>query len=140
MATKLTTKQERFAQLVASGMTQSDAYRDAYDASRLSDKSVNELSAVLAKHIKVTSRVNELKAITADDSNLTREWIVEQARDVLADTRASKEHGAAVQALKLLTTLGGFDKQTLEHTGAVVVMQNVVVDGEVLDFGVGHED
>jgi len=107
-----TPKQELFAQEVAKAEDLTEAHRIAYP-NNMTDKQRWETASNLLKIPKVFQRVQELKAETAKATGLTREWIVEQARDVLADTRASKEHGASVQALKLLTTLGGFDKQTL---------------------------
>ena len=59
----LTPKQEAFAQAIAlEGMNKSDAYRSAYDTSKMSDKTVNEKASVLAGQDKITARVNELRA------------------------------------------------------------------------------
>ena len=60
---KLTAKQERFCELVAlEGMTQADAYRKAYDASRMTDKQIWEKSSELAANGKVSERIESLKA------------------------------------------------------------------------------
>ena len=45
---KLTPKQERFAQLVAGGTNQSDAYRGAYNTSRMKPATVNREAKALA--------------------------------------------------------------------------------------------
>jgi phage terminase small subunit len=58
---KLTAKQEKFAQLVAKGSTQSDAYREAYDSEDMLDKSIWEKASELAAIVKVKSRIEELK-------------------------------------------------------------------------------
>ena len=58
---------------------------------------------------------------------------------MLIEARGSNKQGEAVQALKLLTTLGGFDKQTIEHAGSVTVMNKVIIDGDALDFGLNDD-
>ena len=59
---KLTSKQEEFAQMIASGSNQSDAYRKAYPPSKKwSNKSIWEASSKLMSNHKVVSRVDELR-------------------------------------------------------------------------------
>jgi len=58
---RLTAKQERFAQLVASGYTQADAYRGAYDCGRMSGKTISECASRLAQDRKVTAMVRVLR-------------------------------------------------------------------------------
>lgn len=61
--TRVTEKQEKFLRnIVYKNMTQREAYRDAYDNQKMSDKSVDECaSRMLKNNIKVVSRLNELK-------------------------------------------------------------------------------
>lgn len=60
---KLTAKQEKFAQLLGtSSITQSDAYRQAYDAKNMTDKSIWEKASELANDGKVSERIAQLKA------------------------------------------------------------------------------
>jgi len=61
----LTSKQEKFAQSVSQGSTLSDAYRQYYSTKNMKDKSINELACVVMRNTKVSSRVNELKALIA---------------------------------------------------------------------------
>ena len=86
---KLTPRQEKFATLTATGMGQSEAYRAAYNAKRMKASSVHELASRLAAHVKVKSRVAEI-----------RKPIVEQARYSLKEAMAEAEE-ARVQALML---------------------------------------
>ena len=69
----LTPKQEKFCQGVAKGLTYSDAYREAYNASKMKPESVNRLATKLMKDIKITSRVAELKEKTIGDIKHTIE-------------------------------------------------------------------
>lgn len=59
---KLTAKQEAFAQGLAAGMTNSEAYRAAYGAEGMKASSVHVESCKLAKHPKVEQRVHALLA------------------------------------------------------------------------------
>lgn len=61
--TRVTENQEKFLKnIVYKNMTQREAYRDAYQNQKMSDKSVDECASRLLKNnIKVISRLNELK-------------------------------------------------------------------------------
>ncbi len=58
---KLTSKQEKFALLVAEGYTYADAYRNAYSADKMSQNSIWVNSSKLMNNTKVLLRVEELK-------------------------------------------------------------------------------
>lgn len=58
----LTPKQEQFAQAIAlENMNLSDAYRSAYNANGMSDKTVNEKASLLAGQDKIRARIKELR-------------------------------------------------------------------------------
>lgn len=57
---QLTHKQEKFILAVVEGKTQADAYRHAYDTSKMTDKSIHEKASALMANVKVRSRYNEL--------------------------------------------------------------------------------
>ena len=57
---QLTHKQEKFILAVVEGMTQADAYRHAYDTSKMTDKTIHERASVLMNNSKVRTRYNEL--------------------------------------------------------------------------------
>lgn len=57
----LTAKQENFCLNIAKGMTQSDAYRNAYDADNMTDKQIWEEASKVASNPKVSKRINELR-------------------------------------------------------------------------------
>lgn len=59
----LTTKQAHFARCVASGMTQADAYREAYSTSNMLAKTVHEKASKLMALDKVRARVDTLVAM-----------------------------------------------------------------------------
>lgn len=58
----LTEKQEMFAQGLAEGLTNAEAYRRAYDTSTMQPGTIHNESCKLAQHPKVAGRLNELLA------------------------------------------------------------------------------
>ena len=57
----LTAKQEKFVQGIIDGMSQADAYRSAYDTSRMSDKTVYEKASRMMADDKIRARLEELR-------------------------------------------------------------------------------
>ena len=58
----LTAKQMKFVEEISEGGSQSNAYRKAYDASKMASKTVWEESSRLRRHPKVAARILELEA------------------------------------------------------------------------------
>lgn len=56
----LTVKQEAFAQALANGLSNADAYRSAYDASGMKDASIHTEASKLATNPAISSRVQSL--------------------------------------------------------------------------------
>lgn len=67
----LTPKQERFVQNIISGMTQADAYREAYSTAKMTDKTVWEKASRLMADSKVKARLTELRDQLAGESIMT---------------------------------------------------------------------
>jgi hypothetical protein len=96
----LTPKQDRFAQAIAlEGMNKSDAYRTAYDTSRMTDKTVNEKASILASNDKVRARIKELSEQAVSPKIISaqkrKEWLTEVINnpevDINARLRASDQ-------------------------------------------------
>ena len=89
----LTDKQEKFAQCVAlEGMSLSDAYRSAYDTSRMKDKTVNEKACVLAKDGKITARIEELRDTLATPKIMTAQQRMEWLTKIINDENESTKN------------------------------------------------
>lgn len=118
---KLTAKQELFAQCIADGMGQADAYRTAYDAKTGSDASIYVQASNLMKNPKVAIRVDELKSQVVEKQLWTREMSVKgliQAYRIAQDAKTSTGMTAAV---KELNNMHGFNEPTkLSITGSMV--------------------
>ena len=124
----LTAKQENFAQAVAGGMNQSDAYRSAYNAGKMKPESINQLACKLAADINVSSRVKELQTELANKSLWTRQDSVAE----LADIARGVESKAAekVAAIKELNLMHGFNAPSKIEIGGNLIhrIERVIVD------------
>lgn len=117
---KLTAKQEKFAQCVAGGMNQSDAYRAAYSAGGMKDNSINVKASQLMANGKVSVRVDELKAELLSKGLWTREKSVTALAGIVDDGEAKANE--IVAAIKELNSMHGFNAPTKhEVTGRVAV-------------------
>lgn len=73
----LTAKQEAFAAGVSAGLTQAEAYRQAFpNSKRWKEESVWQRASKLAADVKVRSRVQELREKAANANEVTIERIV----------------------------------------------------------------
>ena len=154
--TGLTAKQERFAQLVAAGATQSDAYRQAYDVSPDTHRdTVIEDASHLAAHPNVSPRIQELKAtyqaaivaeLAWDNAKLVKE--ADRHRE-LALSGGWRGVGSANGALEIIGRATGLlaDKPTPPSTAIQIVFVTEsqetvvsVVEGKLVDEKVAATD
>ncbi len=83
MAKKLTPKQEKYCQGRISGLSQREAYREAYPSSKKwKDKSVDEKACQLEKNVKIMSRLKELNSIPAERAQVKREEVLANLSEV----------------------------------------------------------
>jgi phage terminase small subunit len=77
----LTAKQEAFVHNIIQGMSQADAYRSAYDAKKMSDKTIWENASRLMANDKVSARLTELRNELAKPSIMSAqerlEWLTQ---------------------------------------------------------------
>ena len=57
---KLTIKQEKYVQGLFAGLSQREAYKQAYPCKNMSDKTIDEKACILAKNGKVRARLDDL--------------------------------------------------------------------------------
>ena len=112
----LTAKQEKFVQNIIQGMNQADAYRSAYNTTRMTDKTVHEKASRLMSDDKVRARVNELRDKLAAESIMTAQarlkWLTriiksedETTADKLkASDQMNKMQGEYVQKVEAAVT------------------------------------
>jgi len=109
---KLTAKQEAFAQAIADGLGQADAYRFAYDAENMKDESVYPQASKLMKNPKVATRVAELKAQVADKQLWTREMSVKGLISAYRIALEAKTSTGMTAAVKELNIMHGYNEPT----------------------------
>lgn len=86
----LTPKQERFIQNIVSGMSQREAYKDAYNAENMKDETIDTEACLLFKDQKVSKRYHELmeelknKAIMTATERMI--WLTDVVKDNQLDT------------------------------------------------------
>lgn len=136
MTRKLTSKQESFAQLVASGLAYSEAYRQSYNVAQCSPITIWQNSSTLAEHTQVALRVKELKATKETALATRRAWnqdrFLEEAEKNLQMSRELNQMGSANSALEIIGKATGLlsDKS---------VMINAVIthtDPELAEFSI----
>lgn len=97
----LTAKQEKFAQNIITGMTQADAYRNSYNAKKMTDKQIWEEASKLMAKPKVAQRVQELRAEMANESIMTAKERLEFLTRVIKGEENDKDYAVADLNTKL---------------------------------------
>ncbi|SUA58272.1 terminase small subunit [Oligella urethralis] len=129
-AKRLTPKQEAFCLAYIETGNASEAYRQAYSASRMKSATVNSKAYELLRNGEITARIDELKANHAKRHEITVDDLIaelEEARQLAIDTSQS---GSAVTATMGKAKLLGLDKQLVEHSGEVDVSLKINVEFE----------
>lgn len=60
MTDKLTQRQEKFVQGLVAGLSQRKAYKEAYNAQKMADSTIDSRASKLLKEYKVNTRYREL--------------------------------------------------------------------------------
>lgn len=103
----LTPKREKFAQNIAKGMAQADAYRAAFDCSKSKDKSIHEAASRLAADVKVSARVAELRAPVVARVRYELEDAMAECDAAIALAMKKENPSAYVAAVQLKARLTG---------------------------------
>ena len=112
MGRKLTIQQEGFCQSIVDGkLNQADCYRANYDCSNMLRQSVDQLASRLANHVKIRSRVAELREPVASALMAKLMWdaerLVDQAEVNLTGAREDHAWAPANRAIELIARLTG---------------------------------
>lgn len=101
---KLTAQQDKFAQAIAlEDMNQADAYRSAYNTTRMSDETIWVKACNLAKQDKVRVRIAELReqAMTPKVMN------AQKRREKLSKLAEDEDPNVVMKAIDLLNKMDG---------------------------------
>lgn len=115
----LTPKQEKFALAVASGKTQSDAYREAFNVRPTTkDTSVNVNASKLMADTNIAQRVEELRKPIADKAMITLESHIERLKELAELAIDQGQIAAAIKAEELCGKASGVYIEKRQITGA----------------------
>jgi phage terminase, small subunit len=111
---KLTPKQELFVQGIISGLSQRQAYRQAYKAEKMTDVAVDVQASKLLKNPKITLRYRELLKQFSNMSLWSREQAFNEYEWLKNKARASIENEGIRQANSnaFLSALDGMNNMT----------------------------
>lgn len=123
----LTAKQEQFVQNIIQGMSQADAYRSAYNASKMTDKTVHEKASLLAGQDKVRARIKELREQLASEAIMSAQKRLEWLTGVIKSNDEST--GDKLKAVDIMNKMQGEYVQKVEAN----VTNEVVINVELVD-------
>ena len=86
----LTVKQEKFIQNIVKGMSQREAYKDAYDAEGMSDNAIDREASLLMKNPKIAQRHKELVDAIAKPTIMTAQERLEYLTEVIKGIQGEK--------------------------------------------------
>ena len=117
----LTAKQEAFVQNILQGMSQADAYRSAYDASKMTDKTIHEKASLLASQDKIKARLNELRGQLANEKIMSAQKRMEWLTGLVMSEEASN-----TDKLKALDILNKMDGEYVQKIAAEVQTETTI--------------
>lgn len=137
---KLTPKQERFCQNIAKGMSQADAYRDAYDTENMKEESIWSCSCRMMNDVKVMSRVKELTAEAVKDIKYEVEDCFRETDEILQLAKMTDNLQIMLKAVEQKGKLKGLFKDKENNVNVnVSVMPDVKIDGKSFDLDIGED-
>jgi hypothetical protein len=113
----LTAKQEAFAQAVATGKTQADAYRTAYNAGNMKPPTVQKRASELMSCGEVSGRVAELRKPVVAAAQITLSSHLERLKALSESAEASNQFSASIAAEVARGKASGLYVDKMEHTG-----------------------
>lgn len=126
----LTPQREAFAQAIASGLNQSDAYRKTYPNSKnWKPETVWSNASVLMKNSKVLARVDELKAALAEKQIWTREDSVRELKSIVnhKESRAA-DKTAAIKELNVMHGFNAPQKHEISGPNGIPIPSNMIIN------------
>ena len=108
MSEYLTPKQLSFVENLSTGINASNAYRAAYTAAKMSDKTIWEAASRLSKNPKVVARLDELKVEKEAEEQMLRlsygDLVINELQSMASNSRSGR---VRIKALELLGRIVG---------------------------------
>lgn len=122
----LTAKQEQFVQNIIQGMSQADAYRNAYPNTKMSDKTVWETASRLMTNPKVVTRLSELRGQLTKETIMSAQKRLEWLTEVI---NGEEDINAKLKAVDIMNKMSGEYVQKVEAN----VVSEVNINVELVD-------
>ena len=123
----LTAKQEKFCQNILKGMTQADAYRDAYNTDRMTDNAIYTEASLLADNPKISQRIQELRQQISSSSIMSAQERLQWLTDLVQDSVTNTD--AKLRAMEIMNKMTGEYVTKLEAD----VKNEVTINVELVD-------
>lgn len=123
MDVKLTIKQENFCNYYVECGNASEAYRRAYNAVNMKDKTIWERASKLLNEYKVSTRVEELRRQANDMAKITKERILKELSN-MAFSSISEMHNTWIER-KEFDKLNDSQKASIKSISTKVLKKNI---------------
>ena len=120
----LTAKQELFVQNIIQGMSQADAYRSAYDTSKMSDNAVYVNASKLMDNTKVALRLKELRDELAKPSIMSAQERLEWLSEVIQSKDEST--GDKLKAIDIMNKMQGEYVTKVEGNLGITKLEDLI--------------
>ena len=128
---KLTAKQEKFAQAIVDGYSQSKAYKLAYDTSNMLPATIHNSAYKLMHHGEIAARISEAREAVATELLVTRkhsaESLVTEYETNLLGAREDRAWAPANKAIEGIARLTGNLEPSAAQTEVNIVKVTVVL-------------
>ena len=115
----LTSQQEKFAQSVASGMNQSEAYREAYNVRKNTKiETVNNSAYKLMNDPDISARVDELRKPIVKAAQLTLEAHLNDLKGLRNMATKAEQYSAAISAEVARGKAAGLYTDKIDHSSS----------------------
>ncbi len=130
----LTYQQEKFAQGVVKGMTQSDAYRAAYKTEKMKSDTIHQAASRLMTDSKVAARLAELRTSVAQRVDMSLHAHVSRLAQIRDAAHEAGDFGPATRAEIAIGQVAGHYVQKLEVTNTTFAQYTPEQKEEMLAF------
>lgn len=133
MSRKLTQKQEAFCLAYIELGNASDAYRSAYEASRMKPETVNRTAKEQLDNPKIAARIKDLQAEAAERNAVTVDSLLAELEDARQLAFRIAQPAAAVTATMGKAKIVGLDKLVLDHRSSDRSMTPTALDKRIVE-------
>lgn len=123
----LTIKQEAFCIAYIETGNASEAYRRAYSCSAMKPESVNRKAKELVDNVKITARLQELRAPAVEKAQITLEQHLRDLKRLRDLAEASEKYGPAITAEMARGKASGLYVERVEHSGTIG-LESIIAD------------